>query len=137
MIEPLPKWLSVQQHTYFNKHSFLVPIRKATFIFKTSTFLFIIQKNDGFFLRCQDTISVPKIRGMQFRTLHVLPLYRIYIIETNTLLFMHLWCKTFYYICYSNRKVRQNVSVILPHSSLFFPIRNHICTLIKIVLRFQ
>lgn len=52
---------------------------------KLQLFYLSIQMNDGFFLRCQDTISVPKIRGMQFRTLHVLPLYSIYIIETYTL----------------------------------------------------
>lgn len=77
--------VAVRPTTHLLQQTFQVPIRKATFIFKTSTFLFIIQKNDGFFLRCQDTLSVPKIRGMQFLTLHVLPLYRIYIIETYTL----------------------------------------------------
>lgn len=70
--------------TSTNIHSRFQSGRQHLF-FKISTFLFIIQKNDGFFLRCQDTISVPKIRGMQFRTLHVLPLYSIYIIETYTL----------------------------------------------------
>lgn len=55
------------------------------YFLKFQLFNLSIQKNDGFFLRCQDTISVPKIRGMQFLTLHILPLYRIYIIEIYTL----------------------------------------------------
>lgn len=48
-------------HTSTNIHSRFQSGRQHLF-FKISTFLFIIQKNDGFFLRCQDTISVPKIR---------------------------------------------------------------------------
>lgn len=135
MTEPLPKWLSVQHHTYFNIHSRFQSGRQHLFS-KLQLFYLSFKRMTDFFSDAKIPYPFQK-SGMQFRTLHVLPLYRIYIIETNTLLFMHLWCKTFYYICYSNRKVRQNVSVILPHSSLFFPIRNHICTLIKIVLRFQ
>lgn len=52
---------------------------------KFQLFYLSFKRMTDFFLRCQDTISVPKIRGMQFLTLHILPLYSIYIIETYTL----------------------------------------------------
>lgn len=129
--------VAVRPTVHLLQQTFQVPIRKATFIFKISTFLFIIQKNDGFFLRCQDTISVPKIRyavsyiacfaslqDLHYRNLHFGPAcicdakhFIKYAIVIGK------WGRMFLSLCHT------------PPS--FSPIRNHICTLIKILLRFQ
>lgn len=136
MTEPLPKWLSVQHHTYFNKHSRFQSGRQHLFS-KFQLFYLSFKRMTDFFLRCQDTISVPKFRyavsyiacfaslqDLHYRNLHFRPAcicdakhFITYAIVIGK------WGRMFLSLCHT------------PPS--FSPIRNHICTLIKTVLRFQ